>query len=62
MTFGQELSLGLLIFDYAIRGAIALRILIRRCPGADTLTWLLVLIFMPTVSWILYFLIGENKL
>lgn len=62
MTFGQELSLGLLIFDYVIRVVIALRILIRRCPGADTLTWLLVLFFMPTLSWVLYLLIGENRI
>lgn len=62
MSLGQELSLALLVLDYLVRLGIALRILIRRCPAADTWAWLLLLLFMPTLSWVLYFLIGENKL
>lgn len=62
MSLGQELSLGVLVFDYLLRLAIALRVIIRRCPGSDTWAWLLLLLFMPTLSWVLYILIGENKL
>lgn len=62
MTTGEELGIALLLLDYGLRIVIALRILLRRCPGPDTWSWLLVLLFMPVLSWVLYFLIGESKL
>jgi cardiolipin synthase len=52
----------LLAVEWAVRLGVGLRVLLRRCPGADTLTWLLVLVLVPVFGLVLFLLVGDNQL
>lgn len=45
-----------------LRAALCFRVIIRRTPVPDTLAWLVLLLLLPVGSWVLYVLIGENRL
>ncbi len=48
--------------DWLVRIALALRVILRRTPVPTTLAWLLVLLLLPVVGWVVYALVGENRL
>ncbi len=56
------ISLAILAADVAFRLLIAFRVVLRRCPVSVSLSWLLVLFFVPFFSGALYLLIGEPRL
>ncbi|GJQ28577.1 MAG: cardiolipin synthase A [Phycisphaerae bacterium] len=55
-------STALVALDVAFRLVVAFRVIVRRCPVSVTLSWLLVLLFLPFVSGVLYLLVGEPRL
>ncbi|MFO0832124.1 MAG: cardiolipin synthase [Phycisphaerales bacterium] len=52
----------LLAIDVAVRLTLAVRVVSKRAPVADTLTWLLLFLLLPILSWVLYTFIGGNRL
>lgn len=56
--------LGLLPFgiDIVVRIATGIRVIYRRDKITSSLSWLILLVFVPFFSWIIYFLIGEPRL
>ncbi len=56
------ISLVFFVLDFALRVALAIRVISKRTPVPDTLSWLILLLFAPIISWILYALLGERRL
>lgn len=56
------ISLSLIALDLFVRVALAVRVIAKRTPVPDTLSWLILLLFAPFISWVLYLLIGERRL
>src|SRR5262245_19387514 len=54
------LSTALLILDWVVRVGLSVRVIMRRCPVAVSLAWLLILLFVPLLGLALYALIGER--
>lgn len=52
----------LFAIDVIVRLALSVRVIFKRAPVADTVTWLLVLLLMPVLSWVLYAFVGGNRL
>lgn len=48
--------------DWIIRIGLAIRIIMRRASVPVSLAWLLIVLFMPFVGFVVYLLIGENRL
>jgi cardiolipin synthase len=48
--------------DAALRIVIAFRVILRRLSVPPTLAWLLLLLFVPVASWLIYLLVGEPRL
>jgi cardiolipin synthase A/B len=61
MEFGAWLAYMLLTLDLLLRLALCVRVIYRRTPVPDTLSWLLLLLLVPLLSWILYLFIGTNR-
>ncbi|MFN7317075.1 MAG: cardiolipin synthase [Phycisphaerae bacterium] len=57
-----SISLTLFVLDLLLRVALAVRVISKRTPVPDTLTWLVLLLFAPFISWMLYALMGERRL
>lgn len=55
-------SLIVFALEWLLRIGLAARVLLRRCPRPASLTWLVLLLFVPVISVVLYALIGENRL
>lgn len=55
-------SLLILATDLLIRIGISLRVVMRKRAYSVTLAWLLIVLFVPFVGGIFYFLFGENRL
>lgn len=62
MIDGGTISLLAFGADLLIRIGFGVRVILRRCPVPVSLTWLLLLLFLPFASWILYLLLGEPRL
>lgn len=60
--WSRDAGLVLLVVDVSARLALAVRVILRRTPVPVTLSWLLVLLFLPVFSWLLYLLVGEPRL
>jgi cardiolipin synthase A/B len=51
-----------LLLDIVLRLALIIRVIAKRTPVPDTLTWIVLLAVVPVISVGLYVLIGENRL
>lgn len=56
------ITISFLAFDAAFRAVIALTIVYNRRPAPVTLAWLLLLLFVPVISGLMYLLIGERRM
>lgn len=54
--------LWLLIVDWLLRLALAVHVVMRRRPVAASLAWLTVILFVPFLGVLVYFLVGEIRL
>lgn len=52
----------LFAIDVIVRLILAVRVIYKRSPVADTMVWLLLFLLVPVLSWVLYTLIGGNHL
>lgn len=52
----------LLALDWTLRLALAVHIIFRRRPVTTSLAWLVVLVFVPVIGLVAYFLVGEVRL
>ncbi len=52
----------LFAIDVAVRLFLSVRVIYKRAPVADTMTWLLLFFLLPILSWVLYAFIGGNRL
>lgn len=62
MEWSGVIGLFLFFAEWGIRVGLAMRVILRRCPQPASLTWLVLLLFLPVISLFLYLLIGENRL
>lgn len=51
-----------LLIDAAVRLVVVVAVIYKRRPVAVTLAWLLLLAFLPVLSWMVYVLVGEVNL
>lgn len=56
------IGVALLVVDVGLRVLLILRVILRRTPVPDTLSWIVVLALVPFISTALYLLMGENRL
>jgi len=62
MLDSGTISLLALGADLLIRIGFGVRVILRRCPVPVSLSWLLLLLFLPVASWVVYLLVGEPRL
>lgn len=62
MTAAQILTITFIALEGLTRVLLALRVIMRRAPVTVSLSWLLVLFFLPIISIGLYCLVGEPRL
>lgn len=56
------ITITVLAADWIIRIGLAVRIIMRRASVPVSLAWLLIVLFMPFVGFVVYLLVGENRL
>lgn len=56
------ITISVLAADWIIRIGLAVRIIMRRASVPVSLAWLLIVLFMPFVGFVVYLLVGENRL